>query len=236
MGVLSQLLRWKRELILKDAEGKELRKVWLRIISDYDLQESYKLARIASAEKRAKLRDVDSTDFKDQIKSFGEASIEECKDLIRAARENTWGSQALSTVVRGEEVRISEVAVDPDAPTLEEQEKLDSANKEVDEKYTKGLEEFIETKRRELDAQLEGLDVDELRLLAQAEATVLLPLTVFMNELIEQKAWRAVYTDKEFTEHGFDSIEDFRQTKEILRNQIIEAYAELEAGAEDIKN
>lgn len=236
MGTLSQLLRWRKEITLKDEQGNDIKKVWVRVISDHDLSEAYKLARVASAEKRARLRDVDSVDFKDEVLSFNEATEEECRALIRAARENAWTSQALSTVVRGDEVKLSEIAIDPDAPTLEEQEKLDAANKEVDEKYQKDLEEFSEQKRKEMEAELEKLSLEQLRVLAQAEATILLPLVVFMNELNDQKVWRSVYEDKEFIVRGFDSVEDFRETKEVLRNQVTQAYAELESGMEDIKN
>src|SRR6185295_9691243 len=186
MGTLSELMRWKSELVLLTPDGKELKKVYLRIIGDNDLQESYRLARVASAEKRKRLRDVDSVDFKDEVLSWNDATEDECKALIRAARENHWGSQAFSAVVRPDEAKISEVAIDPDAPTLEEQEKLDTINKEIDEKYAKDLEEYVATKRTELEAELDQLKIEDLRVLAQAETVVVLPLTVFMNELLDQ--------------------------------------------------
>lgn len=236
MGTLSQLLRWNTSLMLKNVDGTDLKTVWLRVIGDHDLQEAYKLARIASAAKRGRLKDIDSIDFKDEILSFADASEEECKALINAARDNAWTSQALSTVVRGDEVKLESVAIDPDAPTLEEQERVDRENLEVDTKYQKDIEEFVAQKRVESKAELDTLDIDQLRLLAQAEATVLLPLTVFMNELIDQKTWRAVYVDKDFKERGFDSVEDFRDMLEPLRQQLIEAYAKLEAGLDDLKN
>lgn len=236
MGTLSQLLRWKTDLSLKGPDGKEIRKVWIRVIGDHDLQEAYKLARIASAEKRAKLRDIDSIEFKDEVLTWKDASPEECKDLIRAARENHWTAQALSAVVRGDEVKMSEIAIDPDAPTLEEQEKYDAANKEVDEKYRKDIEEYVAQKKVELVTELDALSIEDLRRVAQAEAVVLLPLTIFMNELIDQKVWRAVYEDKDMTIHGFDSVEDYRQTPSIIREQLVAAYAELEKGMDDLKN
>lgn len=236
MGTLSQLLRWKKEVVLKTPEGKDLRKVWVRIIGDYDLQEAYRFARIASAEKRAKLRDIDSIEFKDEVLTFEDATDDECKALIFAARENAWTSQALSAVVRGDEVKISEVAVDPDAPTLEELEKLDAENKKVDEKYRKDIEEFVNQKRIEGQAEIDALTLDQLRILAQAEASVLLPLTIFMHELIDEKTWRGVYEDEDCTKRGFESLQDFRQMLEPLRDQLTAAYAELEAGLDDLKN
>lgn len=236
MGTLSKLLRWNKDITLKDEKGNDLKKVWLRVISDYDLQEAYKIARIASAAKRARLRDVDSNDFKDEVMAFQEATADECKGLIRASRENAWTSQAFSAVVRPDEIKLSEIAVDPDAPTLEEQEKHDILNKEVDDKYQKEIQDYVDQKKIELEADLNNLELSDLQLLAQTEATVLLPLTAFMNELIDQKTWRSVYEDKEFQIRGFDSVEDFRETREILRNQLTQAYTELEAGLDEVKN
>src|ERR1041384_4734270 len=110
MGTLSQLMRWKTDLTLKKPDGTDLKKVYIRIIGDHDLQDAYKLARVASTEKRARVKDVDSIDFKDEILSWKEATEEECKALIRAARENSWSTQALSVVVRPDEAKMSEVA------------------------------------------------------------------------------------------------------------------------------
>lgn len=236
MGTLSKLLRWNKEFTIKAPDGSDLKKVWIRVIGDYDLQEAYKLARIASAEKRAKLRDVDSDDYKDQIAAFKDASEEECRSLIFAARENAWTSQALSIVVRPDEIKISEIAIDPDAPTLEEQERLDAENKKIDEEYQKLIKDYVDQKKIELEAELSKLDIDNLRLVAQTEATVLLPLTVFLNELIDQKVWRGIYEDKEMTIRGFDSVQDFREMKQELRNQLTQVYLELEEGLDDLKN
>lgn len=237
MGKLSELLRWKRTIkLVNPTDASIVEIVYMRIIGDYDLQESYKLARLASEQKRARLRDVDSDDFKDQIASFKDATEEECKALIQAARESAWTSQALSAVVRPDEVKLSEIAVDPDAPTLEEQEKLDAANREVDAKYQQDLQDFVEQKRKELQGELAQLSVEQLRTLSQAEAIVLLPLTTYFNTLTVEKTWRSVYVDEAMTERGFDSADDFMQMLEPLRNQLLEAYSELEEAAGDIKN
>ncbi len=236
MGKISELLRWKDSLVLKNQKGEPLETVWVRIIGDYDLQEAYRLARVASSEKRRALRDVDSTDFKDQVLIFAEGSEEECKALIKASRGASWASQAFSVVVRGDEVKIDEIAVDPDAPTLEEQEKLDEANKKVEIEYSEAINEYIRQKEVELDTELASLSLEDLRLQAQVEATVMLPLTTFMSELQEQKVWRAVYDDKECKKRSFSSIEEFRDSVDIIKEQLIEKYNELEVGLDEIKN
>lgn len=236
MSKISELLRWKKKVDLVDEKGNFLATVYLRVIGDTDLQEAYKLSRLASSKKRAALRNVDTIDYQDEILTFKDASEEECKALIKAARGNNWVSEAYSVVVRPDEVKLSEVAIDPDAPTLEEQEKLDIENKKIDDKYQEDLDAYMKQKEVELDADLATLDLEALRVLAQVEATQILPLTVFINELQDEKTWRACYNDKEYKERAFTSLAEFRETKEFLRNQLIAAYQELEVGVEQIKN
>jgi len=231
MGTLSELLRWKKKVQLTDDTA-----AWVRIIGDWDLQESYKLARIASAKKREALRNINSSDFQDEIQAFSDASKEECLSLIRAARSNQWVSEALSAVVRPDEVKLSEIAIDPDAPTLEEQEKLDAENTKIDLDYKKAIEDYSKQKELELESELNVLDLKDLQMLAQVEASTILPLTVFMNELQDQKIWRSVYDDEACKKRSFSSIEDFREMLAPFKEKLIQAYNELETGSESLKN
>ncbi len=232
MGTLSELLRWKKSIKLaKDTT------VWVRIIGDWDLQEAYKLARIASAKKREALRDISTPDFQDEIKAFEDATQEECAALVKAARSNQWVAEAFSTVVRPEEVKLSEVSVDPDAPTLEEQEKFDAENNKIDIEYRKALEDYSKQKELELEAELKDLSLEDLRILAQVEASIIIPLTVFMNELQDQKLWRGTYDDEECRKRSFSSMEDFRSTvTRAIKDKLIEGYTELESRVDDLKN
>lgn len=231
MGTLSELLRWKRSVTLAPDTT-----VWVRIVGDWDLQESYKLARIASAKKREALRNIDSTDFQDEVKAFSDASEDECKALIKAARGNQWVAEAFSAVVRPEEAKISEIAIDPDAPTIEEQEKLDAANAQIDLDYQKAIEDYSNQKEIELDSELKSLSIDDLRVLAQVEASVIIPLTVFMSELQDQKVWRSVYDDETCKKRSFSGIEDYRSMLKQFKDKLAETYTELETGADNLKN
>lgn len=242
MGTLSQLLRWKKEIILKNGdkpilENGKPKTVWIRIIGDYDLQESFKIARRKSAEFRAALRDVDSNEYKETVLPLQTTSREDCEEVIRAARATNWTNMAISAVVKPDLATIEEIAVDPDAATLEEQERVDAENALLDAKYEEEISEFIKTKEAELEVELKQLDDDQIRLLAQVEVSVIIPLTVFLNEVQDQKIWRAVYEDKDFKIRGFSDVDDYRQTPEIIKTQLINAYSELEGfSGEDIKN
>jgi hypothetical protein len=242
MGSLSQLLRWRKEITIKDADGKDLlidgkpRKVYIRVIGDRDIQEAYRLARIASNNKRKALRDVDSLEYQDEVLTFADASEEECKALIMAARGTNWTAEAYSAVVRPNEVMLKEVAIDPDAPTLEEQEQMDIDNHKLELEYQQQIEEFIKTKETEAQTEIDVLDLESLRVLAQVEASVILPMTVFLRELNEEKCWRACYDDKDYTKRSFDGINDFRDALPFIKDQLLLEYSALEIGADEIKN
>src|SRR3990170_5609765 len=150
MGQLVDLLRWKKEVLLKDISGNPLKSVYLRIIGDYDLQESYRLARIASSKKRALLRDTESDDYKDEVNILDEATPEQCLEIIMAAKSTAFENEAVSANERPELLGIDAVAMDPDAPTLEEQETLDKKREDAEQAYQKNLVEYVETKKAEL--------------------------------------------------------------------------------------
>lgn len=240
---LATLLRWKTDFDLKDQNDKPILddagnpvKIYMRIVGDFDLQESFRLARMASAEKRKRLRDPESDDYKAEIKLFEEASKEECELIIKTSRSANWYSQAFSAVIRPDEVKISDVAVDPDAPTLEEQEKLDAANEEADAQYRRELDQFVETKGKELDEELSKLELTDLRLLAQIETSIILPLNIFMSELVEQKVWRSIYLDKDYTVRAYRDVKHYRDTPDIIKKQLEQAYTELESREDGLKN
>ena len=161
---------------------------------------------------------------------------EACVDIIRAAKASNWNAEAISTTVRENEPKIEEIAIDPDAPTLEEQEKLDDAIKSVDTKYEKAIEEYVNTKSLELNTHLDSLEIDNLRDLAREEVSNLLPLGIFLQEVQDQKIYRAVYEDELYKIRAFNSIDEYRNFNSALKEQLIAEYSKLEIGPDDLKN
>lgn len=236
MGSLSDLLRYKQKVDLKNERDEIIATTWLRVIGDHDQQESYKLGRVASAKKRAALKDETSTDYIDEIEPFDMASREECLQIIVASRSSNFTAEAISANNREELPTLKDVAIDPDAPELEEQEKLELLKLEREVAYQKKLDEFVQTKVTELNASLESLSVEELRDLARQEAANILALTVFVTTVAEEKTWRAVYED-EFCKHrSFESVEEFRNLHPDIKEQLMLAYQKLEMGPAEIKN
>jgi len=236
MGQLVDLLRWKKEVLLKDISGNPLKSVYLRIIGDYDLQESYRLARIASSKKRALLRDTESDDYKDEVNILDEATPEQCLEIIMAAKSTAFENEAVSANERPELLGIDAVAMDPDAPTLEEQETLDKKREDAEQAYQKNLVEYVETKKAELITFLKSMPLKEQQSMAKEELSNIVALGVFLEELNNQKVWRSTYIDKNLKERGYSSVDEFKDAHPVVRNQLIDAYRALEIGPEELKN
>jgi len=236
MGKFADLLRWKKEIEIKDPQGNVIDTAYMRIIGDYDLQESFRLARIASTKRRAILRDTTSDEYQDEVSVLDEANLEQCLEIIGASRNSQFEAEATSATVVPDLPEIEEIAVDPDAPTLEEQEQLDAKISVLNAEYQKQIEEYVETKKTELHATLEAMSLEQVRELAKEEISNVLALGAFMDALNNERVWRATYVDKLYKERAYDSVEEFKNASSFIRAQLIEAYQQLEIGPDELKN
>lgn len=240
---LIDLLRWKKQIQLVNAsnkpildENKKPVSVWIRIIGDDAQQEAYKMARIKSSEKRYALRDPNSSDYKDQVLPLIDADKEICVELIKASKGSSFTGEALANIERPDLPKMEEIAVDADAPTLEEQEKMDKAIDKVNKEYEKAIEDYIKTKQTELDAELENASLEDVRVKAMFETSNAISLGVFLAEVQLEKVWRAVYLDEACTIPGYNSVDEFRDQHSSIKGQILDAYEKLETSPEEIKN
>ena len=236
MGSISSLLKWKKPLSLKDQKGRAVKEVWLRVLDDTDLQAAYRDARLASAAKRAELRDTKSKAYKDDVLIIDEATREQCIELIRAARGNSFTSDAFSNVVRPDLPKLEDIAVDPDAASLEEQEKFDKAVFDTEKEYRKAIDDYVVQRLETLDAELAAMKDKDLREVAKDETSNVIALSFFLSRVLDEKCWRSVWEDEKFKIRGFDSYEDWDKTDAILKQQIREAYQQLEVDPDDLKN
>lgn len=236
MGKLVDLLRYKTSVILVDERtGKKLEEVWVRLIGDEDLRESFKYARIASSAKRKILQDSESVDARDDLAQLMEQGREELIEIIVAARENNISNEATVRVDREDLPEIEDIAKIPDAPTLLEQERLDERIEEVEKDYEEQVADYIKTKSNEVRASLKDQDFDSLVKTAAAELINIQALQAFIDELNDQKIFRGTYTDKLCKVKGFDSMEEVKQTNLSIKAQLIQAYTGLEMSGEELK-
>lgn len=234
---LADLLRYKKEISINNPQTGELvKKVWIRILGDLDLTKSYKAARIASSAKRAALRDPSTDDYKDEVLGVTEMTAEEQRDIIKTANLSNIVSQAAVAVERPEPPKLEEFAVEPDAASLEELEKFDAEEADVEKTYQQKIDEYIQIRLTELESELSALSPEDLLLRAQQEVSVLVPFSMFMTELNAQKAFWGTFQDKACQVREFTEIEDFRQLPREIQDYIIEEINNLEVNGADIKN
>jgi hypothetical protein len=237
MANLADLLRYKEEIEIRDPRtDKLITTVWIRVLGDLDLTIAYKAARIASAEKRLALRDPESVDYKDEVLGVVDLTDEEKIDIIKTSRLSSIVAEATIAVTRPELPRLNEVAVEPDAATLEELEKLDKVEVDVEAEYQKKIDEYITLRTEELGAQLLLLTPEELLHEAKIEVSNLVPFSLFIQELNAQKIFLGTYEDKECTKKAFEKIEDFKQLPKPVQDDLISAMNNLEISGPVIKN
>lgn len=244
MAKLSDLLKFKKEITIYDplkyeTDGKTkvaLKKVWIRILGDEDLKDAYQAARIASAEKRKNLRNPEHKEYKDEIAQLSEVPKENLIMVIAAARDTEFISEASIVVVRDDMPTIEQVSTRPDAPSLEDQERLDTLIKEIDEGYQKRIEEFVETKRTELAAELSELPDEQLIEMAKRDLANIQAMESFVTALNEQKGYLGTYEDEACTQKSCDSIEEFTNLHSQIKQQILDEYSNLELNDDEVKN
>lgn len=241
MGLkISELLKWKTSVtLMKDGqpilfEGKPV-VIYLKVINDDQLEKAHLSARVASANVRKLLQDPTTEMFRDRIEPISGATEEECKNVIVQYRTANLDSEARVNVVREDLPEIEEFAVEPDAPTLEELEKLDAAIIAQEEEYEKKVKEYVDDRTTVIKAELDNLELDELRKIATENMFGFLALAEFFTALMAEKISRAAFTDDTYTTKAFDSADDFLDSDTIIKDQLIEAYSNLEYNPESIK-
>jgi len=237
MVSLVDLFRYKKEIMITDpVTGKDVKKVWVRVLGDMDLNKAYKAARLASAAKRDALRDPETEDYRDEVLGVVELSVEDKREVIKTAKLSNIIAEAISANVRPELPTIEEVAIDPDAATLEELENLDKAEDKIEKEYQSKIDEYILLKTQEIDLQLQALSTEELDKEAMQDVSVLVPFALFMTELNVNKAVYGTFQDKDCKIKEFESTDDFKQLPKHIQDFIIAEINSLEIRGSEIKN
>lgn len=236
MASISDLLRYKKKVELK-SDAEIVAEVWVRILGDYDLQQAYKQARLASSRRRAALRTVGSDDYNDMIETVPDImTLDEAKNIVKSAKIPIFVAEAYATLDRDEPPKVEEVSEEPDAPSLEEQEQLDKIEVDQGLDYQSRVKNNVADRLDALDQELGGLSDVEIYDRAKFELSNLAANEEFTSELAAQKAYRGTYLDEKCKTRAFLDIDDFKNTHETIKRQLLEAYEALELGPTEIKN
>lgn len=233
---IQDLFKYKKPVEIKNDRGEVAATVWIRILGDYDLSEAYRLGRIKSARVRKELRDDTSDEYFAEVAIIEDGEKKDLIELIKQSTQSDLYSQAQSAIDREELPKLDDYAVDPDAPTLEEQEKRDMAELQLELDYQKKIKDFVDTKEAELVDRLESIEREQLVAEAKKALTDLRALTAFIEEVLDQKVFRGTYNDKECKGRAFNNIEEYINQHSSVKSQLRTAYQSLELNPEDLKN
>lgn len=236
MARLADLFKYKTKVQIKGQDGSTKATVWLRVIGDEDLNNCYKLARIASAQRRKLLRQENSPEYLDEIAPIEEMEDEDLRKIVRQSKETEFTSEAYVMVNREDLPKIEDIAVEPDAPSLEEQEILDGKLLEIEMSYQTALKQYVQDRLEAFDAELSQMSKEDTVVLAKKALANILPLRTFADELIAQKIFHATYQDEPCTKREFRSVDEFKEAHRFVKEQLIEAYNTVELATDDIKN
>jgi len=243
MGLkIADLLKWRTSVILLDQNQKPILDeknqpvtVWLRVIGDDDLDKAHRAARLTSSTIRKELKDTKSALYRDRVAPIKDASKEDCEAVVLQYRISNLEAEARANVEREDLVTLEQVAIDADAATLEEQEKLDAEIQIQEERYEVAVKDYIETRTEIIKAELASMSLEDIRKAGMDEISGVIALSEFFNELMEQKIFRGSFTDKACKERAFDDIEEVKSSASTIRQQLFEAYIELEYSPDQVK-
>jgi len=236
MGSIQDLFKYKRPVEIKDPKGNTVMTLWVRLLGDHDLTESYRMGRLASARTRRELRNTESDEYIAEVSLIEEGASKDLIELIKQSQQSDVVTQASSAIDREDIPKIENFATDPDAPTLEEQEKRDIEELQNELDYQNKVREYIDTRNLEIVERLQAMDRGQLIDESRKAMSNLRALTTFIQEVVNQKSFRGTYLDKECKKRAFQDYDDYLNQHSSLKTQIEAAYQDLEVSPDELKN
>ena len=236
MVSIQDLFKYKKPVEIKDPKGNAVMTLWVRLLGDHDLSESYRMGRLASAKIRKELRNTESDEYIAEVSLIEDGASKDLIELIKQSQQSDVVTQASSAIDRKDIPKIEDFAADPDAPTLEEQEKRDIEELQSELDYQKEIREYIDTRNLEIVERLQALDREQLIEESRKALSNLRALTTFIQEVVNQKSFRGTYIDKECKKRAFEDYDEYLNQYSSLKIQLEAAYQDLEINPDELKN
>jgi len=226
---LSQLFKWTSDVVIRDAASTEITTVYMRLVGD----EKINRARVFALRESAKLRKSLRTPGTDEYEAFmAEALANTKKDLTVAI-----GLLNLGTLMREARNDVSvPFPVPPSADaSLEEQEKYQAEIDVYPEIYNEKVSERLQEILKREAVELKKLSKAELK----EEYEITMISYVCEQHMLRNFQDRCIYfgtfKDEARTQLAFSSWDEYNDSALMVKEQLRDAYAELEMGTEDLK-
>jgi hypothetical protein len=226
---ISKLFTWGKEVAIKDDDGNELFKCYIRMIGDADLNRSRVYALRRSAEFRKKLHDADSDE---RVGFIVEPEMVSKEKLVQA------------TLI----ILLKDVAqkVQKDVNIPFPKELTSDATQEEEEKYQAEVDAYPEKVRQEITARIEKeAKKEEARLNTFSKKELYDSYVDYViNELCEREMFDqfklscllyGCFRDPEYKTRLFKTIEEITALPSTVKNQLLDEYSSLEMSTDFLK-
>jgi len=226
---ISKLFNWGLGFPIQDDDGKELFKVYIRLVGDAELNRARVFALRKSAELRRQLKKEDSDERLAFIPFYELVEKEELVQSLLLFNTKFLTSEALR------EVKVT-MKKEPDSDaTLEEQEEyqawVDNYPKEREAK----IREYVQERVGNIEKELMEKDKETLYKDFERAVTDQLCENEMMLKYRDMCAYLGSYKDKEYKELFFKDFGEFENLPKNIKDQFLESYLSLEIGGEDLK-
>lgn len=226
---IQKLFTWKAPLELKNSDGEVIQTVYQRLIGDSDLYRARTIALRFSREMRRALRNTESDEYFAYIDIFNDYTKEEVVTLtlfdeLTEIRAN----------VEKDFYFPEPEALESDATTEEQeehQEQQDTYEDRRAEALDAKIKEALETRQQQLDSLNEG-DLRELFIDNKINALCEQELRL---KFLSMCVYLGTYLDEKYTYHLFNSFEEFLNSPDTLKAQLVDGYNNLEVSSISLK-
>jgi hypothetical protein len=226
---ISPLFTWGKEFKIFDVTGKEIKRVYLRVVGDAEINRSRVFALRKSAELRSKLRDENSDE---RFAFIPDKSLVDKDKLIEliifyTTRETT------RTAMKNIKIPFPK-------------EPKSNAPLEQVEEYQKEIDEYPLKRDAAIKAQvykindvtrkvLQTYDID--RLYKEFESALINEICEeeMIKRFTESCAYYGSYKDPQFKERLFNSYEEFDNNPSEIKKQFVEYYTTLDLSGDYLK-
>lgn len=226
---VKRLFYWNRKFEVVDKNGNVVDTLYIRVAGDADVSRARVAALRASSKLRKSLQDVNSEERLINIPGKDDLAREMMVEAIALLSLRDFRKDA------DKEVKLK-IPVEPpaDAP-LEEHERYRAEVDEFQQKHTEAVKEYIEKRVTGLKSELDSKTDDELYKIYERLLINGLCEDTLYKTYVEWLVFYSVYKDPDFKQRYFSSFDEFDNLPSNLKQDIIDAYNELELSADDLK-
>jgi len=226
---ITKLFLWEGEVSIVDQHADEVKKVYMRLVGDKDLNK----ARVYSLRKSAELRTKLHTEGSDEYVAFIQGiALTSKESLIAGIKLLEMGD--LSSDARRNALVKFPVEPSSDA-SLEEQEKYQKKVDKFPEKFSGLVAKELEKLLKAEDKRLAKFSDDELFELYKALTINYVCQEEMGRNFTDMCVFLGAYKGKDYKKKLFTSFSKYENISTDVREQLREGYQQLELGMSELK-